>query len=109
MSLTNTQKSRTYQKRQQDKGLCTRCGHRELYSAWYCFLCWKKHKIYQEKYRRSKGITSRLEYYNKIKKIKIPITIEQLQMKYNKIKRVRKLNSINIKSSVDFLFEAEAK
>ena len=104
MGLTNTQKGRAYQKRQQNKGLCTRCGHKELYSAWYCYSCWRKHKIYQEKYRRSKGKITRKEYLDSIKKEKNNLTLEELQKKYNIIKRTRIKNSISlIKQTYDLL------
>ena len=109
MALTSTQRGRAYQKRQQDKGLCTCCGHRELYSCWYCRPCWEKHIKKQEEYRRSKGMIPREEYYKKIAKKPKEIDIDKLQEKYNRIKRVREINSINLKSCVDFLFESEVK
>ena len=51
----------------------------------------------------------REEYYKKIAKKPKEIDIDKLQEKYNRIKRVREINSINLKSCVDFLFESEVK
>lgn len=65
-----TIKSRKWQRRKINKDLCSRCGSKELYSAWYCLICWRKHRKYQENYRRSKGIIPRKQYLKQVKENK---------------------------------------